>query len=163
MRVLLISPPAQSVVKQVVGATAPPLGLAYLASVARDLGCDVRIIDSLAEDLTLEEIKARLKKFYPDLVGVTATTSMIYDAYDVASIAKEVNPNALVVIGGPHVTFMASETLQECKHIDVVVRGEGELTFKELLMKLMRDDRDFRDILGITLSLIHISEPTRPY
>ena len=65
----MISPPAQSVVKQVVGATAPPLGLAYLASVARDLGCDVRIIDSLAEDLTLEEIKARLKKFYPDLVG----------------------------------------------------------------------------------------------
>ena len=146
----MISPPAQSIVKQVVGATAPPLGLAYLASVARDLGCDVRIIDSLAENLTLEEIKARLKRFYPDLVGVTATTSMIYDAYDVASIAKEVNPNALVVIGGPHATFMAPEVLQECRHIDVVVRGEGELTFKELLMKLMKDDRDFRDILGIT-------------
>jgi len=146
----LISPPAQSIVKQVVGATAPPLGLAYLASVARDLGCDVRIIDSLAEDLTLEEIKARLKKFYPDLVGVTATTSMIYDAYDVASIAKEVNPNALVVIGGPHATFMAPEVLQECRYIDVVVRGEGELTFKELLMKLMKNDRDLRDILGIT-------------
>ena len=146
----MISPPAQSIVKQVVGATAPPLGLAYLASVARDLGCDVRIIDSLAEDLTLEEIKARLKRFYPDLVGVTATTSMIYDAYDVASIAKEVNPNALVVIGGPHATFMAPEVLQECRYIDVVVRGEGELTFKELLMKLMKNDRDFRDILGIT-------------
>ena len=150
LKVLLISPPAQSIVKQVIGTAAPPLGLAYLASIARDLGCDVRIIDSLAEDLTLREVKARIMKFYPDLVGVTATTSMIYDAYDVATVAKEVNPNATVVIGGPHATFMASEILQECRHIDVVVRGEGELTFRELLMRLMRDDRDFRDVLGIT-------------
>jgi len=150
LKVLLISPPAQSIVKQVVGATAPPLGLAYLASIARDIGCDVRIMDSLAEDLTLREIRAKIKKFYPDLVGVTATTSMIYDAYDVAAVAKEVNPNALVMIGGPHATFMASEVLQECKHIDVVVRGEGELTFRELLMKLMKGNRDFGEILGIT-------------
>ena len=77
LKVLLISPPAQSIVKQVIGTAAPPLGLAYLASIARDLGCDVRIIDSLAEDLTLREVKARIMKFYPDLVGVTATTSMI--------------------------------------------------------------------------------------
>ncbi|HDJ66782.1 MAG TPA: radical SAM protein [Nitrososphaeria archaeon] len=150
MRVLLISPPAQSVVKQVIGTAAPPLGLAYLASITRELGCDVKIIDSLAEDLTLRDIKAKITKFYPDVVGVTATTSMIYDAYDVAAVAKEVNPNAMVVIGGPHATFMASEILQECKHIDVVVRGEGELTFRELLMKLMKNDWDFRDVLGIT-------------
>ncbi|RLG08412.1 MAG: B12-binding domain-containing radical SAM protein [Thaumarchaeota archaeon] len=150
MRVLLISPPAQSVVKQVIGTAAPPLGLAYLASIARELGCDVKIIDSLAEDLTLRDIKAKITKFYPDVVGVTATTSMIYDAYDVAAVAKEVNPNAMVVIGGPHATFMASEILQECKNIDVVVRGEGELTFRELLMKLMKNDWDFRDVLGIT-------------
>jgi len=146
----LISPPAQSVVKQVIGTAAPPLGLAYLASITRELGCDVKIIDSLAEDLTLRDIKAKITKFYPDVVGVTATTSMIYDAYDVAAVAKEVNPNAMVVIGGPHATFMASEILQECKHIDVVVRGEGELTFRELLMKLMKNDWDFRDVLGIT-------------
>jgi len=150
LRVLLISPPAQSVVKQVIGTAAPPLGLAYLASITRELGCDVKIIDSLAEDLTLRDIKAKITKFYPDVVGVTATTSMIYDAYDVAAVAKEVNPNAMVVIGGPHATFMASEILQECKHIDVVVRGEGELTFRELLMKLMKNDWDFRDVLGIT-------------
>lgn len=146
----MISPPAQSVVKQVIGTAAPPLGLAYLASITRELGCDVKIIDSLAEDLTLRDIKAKITKFYPDVVGVTATTSMIYDAYDVAAVAKEVNPNAMVVIGGPHATFMASEILQECKHIDVVVRGEGELTFRELLMKLMKNDWDFRDVLGIT-------------
>ena len=150
LRVLLISPPAESAVKQVIGTAAPPLGLAYLASVARDLGCDVRIVDSQAEGLGLRDIRAEIKRFYPDVVGVTATTPMIYDAYDVAAVAKEVDPDAMVVIGGPHVTFTASETLQECKHIDAVVRGEGELTFGELLMKLMRNDRDLRGVLGVT-------------
>ena len=150
LKVLLISPPAHSIVKQVIGTAAPPLGLAYLASIARDLGCDVKIVDSLAEDLTFEDVKGKISKFYPDLVGVTATTSMIYEAYDVAALVKEVNPDAMVVIGGPHATFMASEILRECKHIDVVVRGEGELTFRELLMKLMKADRDLRGILGIT-------------
>ena len=133
MKVLLISPPTRSVVKEVVGTAGPPLGLAYLAAVARDAGWEPMIIDGLTEDLTPSELEDRIRKFQPDVVGLTATTPAIYDAYEAARIAKRVNPNALVLIGGPHATFTADEVLRECEQIDIVVMGEGEETFKEIL------------------------------
>ena len=149
MKALLISPPTNSIVKAIIGTTGPPLGLAYLASVAREEGWEVKIVDALAEDLDFEDVKKIIGKYYPDVLGLSATTSMIPDAYKVASIAKAINPDMLVMIGGPHVTFTAEQTLEECQSIDVVVRGEGEETFRELLQHL-REGRGFRDILGIT-------------
>ena len=145
MKIMLISPPTPSAVKEVLGATGPPLGLAYLASIARLEGHDVAIVDSLAEGICFEELKERIRHFYPDMVGITATTSMIPDAYETARIAKEVNPDAVVLIGGPHVTFLPEDTLNECKYIDIVVRGEGELVFRELLRK-----KDLKEVKGIT-------------
>ena len=149
MRVLLVSPPTTSVVKAVVGVAGPPLGLAYLASVAREEGCDVKIVDSLAEDLSFRDLEGIMRSYDPDLLGITATTSMIPDAYEVASIAKRLNPNVLVVMGGPHVTFAAEETLRECPSLDLIVRGEGEETFREILRKMRRGE-SFKDVLGIT-------------
>ncbi|PNV78267.1 MAG: B12-binding domain-containing radical SAM protein, partial [Thermoproteota archaeon] len=73
MKVMLISPPAPSAVKEVLGATGPPLGLAYLASIARSEGHDVIIVDSLAEGLDLRKLKGRIRSFYPDVIGITAT------------------------------------------------------------------------------------------
>jgi radical SAM superfamily enzyme YgiQ (UPF0313 family) len=145
MKVMLISPPTTSVVKKVLGTTGLPLGLAYLASIARDEGHDVVITDCLTEEIDLKELKNKIASFYPDMVGITATTSMIPDAFNVASLAKEINPNSTVAIGGPHATFLSEEILNECKDIDLVIRGEGELIFKQLLRK-----RKLKEVKGIT-------------
>ena len=148
MRILLVSPPTDSAIKRVVGTTGPPLSLAYLASMVRDEH-DVIIVDSIAEELTFDDVRKRIKKFDPDVVGITATTSMIPDAYKVAEIAKEINENVKVVIGGPHVTFLPDRTMEECKSIDFIVRGEGEITFKELI-RAIEEGRDFKDIKGLS-------------
>lgn len=145
MRVMLISPPTSSAIKEVLGTTGPPLGLAYLASIARLEGHDVAIVDSLAEGIDLEGLREKIRSFYPDIVGITATTSMIPDAYEAARVAKEVNHDTKVLIGGPHVTFLPEDTLNECRHIDIVVRGEGELVFRELLRR-----KELREVRGIT-------------
>ncbi|RKX44506.1 MAG: B12-binding domain-containing radical SAM protein, partial [Thermotogae bacterium] len=92
MNVLLISPPTISAVKSVVGTTGPPLGLAYLASMIREEH-DVRIVDSLAEDFSHEDIEKIIKEYDPDVIGITSTTSMIPDAYAVAKMAKRINEN----------------------------------------------------------------------
>jgi len=149
LRILLISPPAQSAVKTVVGATGPPLGLAYLASVAREVGWKPKIIDGLAEEPTQRQIAEIVKRSSPDVVGLTATTATVLDAYEVARIVKEISPETLVMIGGPHATFMAEEVLRECPHIDLVVRGEGEITLKEILERIEKG-REFYDVAGIT-------------
>jgi len=149
MKILLLSPPTDSVIKSVIGVTGPPLGLAYLASIARSQGDDVRIIDSIAMDYTFEDITGQIKKFDPDLVGLTSTTSMIPDAYKVAELAKEYNKEVKTVIGGPHVTFTQEETLMESPHIDFTVAGEGETSFSNLLLHL-KGKKEIKEVKGIS-------------
>lgn len=151
MRILLISPPTISAIKAIVGTTGPPLGLAYLASMVRD-DHDVKMVDSLAEDYTYEDVQRILKSYDPDVVGITATTSMIPDAYIVARMAKEYNENAKVIMGGPHVTFVPERTIKECPCVDFIVRGEGELTFKELIDAL-DENRLTSNIQGLSINI----------
>jgi radical SAM superfamily enzyme YgiQ (UPF0313 family) len=149
LKLLLISPPTRSVVKEVLGASGPPLGLAYLAAVAREQGWETKILDGLTENLTIRDVAEVVKSLQPDVVGLTATTPAIYDAYTVARIVKDHAPGALVLLGGPHATFMAHEVLKECPYIDVVVRGEGEETLKEIFERVERG-RDLEGVAGIT-------------
>ena len=122
----------------VFGTGGPPLSLAYLASALEEEGHEVRIVDSIALGYGLNDLARELKAFDPDIVGLTATTPSIYKAYEVARLAKELLPNCTVVLGGPHASFMSVEVLEECPHVDVVVRGEGELTFCDLVNRLAR-------------------------
>ena len=149
MKILLLSPPTDSVIKSVIGVTGPPLGLAYLASIARDQGEEVRIIDSIAMDYTFSNVKDQIQKFDPDLIGLTSTTSMIPDAYRVAEIAKNYNEEVKIAIGGPHVTFTQETTLRESPNVDFTIAGEGETVFSNLLLYMKLKD-DIREIKGLS-------------
>ena len=152
MRVALVVPPTRSSIAEVLGVNGIPLGLAYLASLAREEGHYVSIFDFAAMNLDIESSKQKLREFDPDIVGITSTTPAIYDAYEIARVTKEINESSIVMIGGPHVTFLPSYTLRNCPHIDAVVRGEGEETFRETLRALEREFRvdSLRGIRGIT-------------
>jgi len=153
MKVMLIVPPSKFVLKDKLGITSIPLGLAYLASFIERDGHKVRIVDSNILGYKIEDIKGEIKKFNPHLVGVTATTSCIYDAYEVAEVVKSISPKIKVIAGGPHVTFTAPQTLEECPFIDIVVRGEGEETLRELVnnLEVCPENTSFlKKIKGIT-------------
>jgi len=163
MNICLVSPPYNSAVTSTFGSSSPPLGLAYLASVLRKEH-KVKIIDSATLNYTLEDLRRELKSFNPDIVGITSVTPSIYKAYAVAKVAKEVREDCTVVIGGPHVTFLPKETLKECRYIDIVVKGEGEETIKELT-KAIEKNGSLEEVRGITFrknGLIRDNEP-RPF
>ena len=149
MKVLLILPPSSSVIREVLETTSPPMNLAYLASSLELDGHEVKIVDSLAMGYGFEDVLREAKAFNPDLVGLTATTPTVYDAYKMADMIKQELPDAKTVIGGPHVSFMARESLEECPSLDVVVRGEGEETIRELAEKLEKG-RGLKGVRGIT-------------
>ncbi|PYB69059.1 B12-binding domain-containing radical SAM protein [Thermoplasma sp. Kam2015] len=148
MKILLLSPPTDSVIKSVIGTTGPPLGLAYLASVARDQGEEVKIIDSIAMEYSHGDVKNQIKTYDPDFIGITSTTSMIPDVYNIARFAKMHNNEVKIAVGGPHVTFTPDITLEESPDIDYVVIGEGELIFSNLLQHL-EGKKDIKKIKGI--------------
>lgn len=112
-----------------------------------------------------DAICAEILKFNPDVLGVTSNFSDYFD--DVVDLTKIVAgrfPDLTLVLGGAHVTVDADDTLRKNPHVDFIVRREGEITFKELLAKLIEKDNDFSDILGLTYWMDGVvkSNPDRP-
>ena len=133
MRIALIHPNYHSGGAEIAG-NWPPAWVAYLAGHLKDAGFnDIHFIDAMTNHLSDDELRVRLRELQPDVVGVTAITPSIYTAENVLKIASEEVPNAVRVLGGIHATFMYKQVLSEAPWIDVIVRGEGEEIFRELI------------------------------
>ena len=81
---------------------------------------------------SLSSIEHEVAKDEPRIIGVTSTTPTIQDALMVVEAVKRTCPNAVTLMGGPHATFVPSETLRKCSQLDIVCVGEGERTIHEL-------------------------------
>lgn len=115
------------------GIGAPPQGLCYLASMAREAGYSVSIIDALALGLDEEELARCIIENEPDIIGFTAPSMLINSAARTASLVRTRRPEAVILIGGPHLTAVPEETMKRFKVFDIGVIGEGERTLGEIL------------------------------
>ncbi len=127
----------------------PPIGLAYMAAVLEQNNYEVKIYDCPVSEINHEKLKAELESFQPSIVGIGSMTPTIESALKSARVAKEVNQDIKVLMGGPHATFADTEVLTQESAVDVVVRGEGEETILELAKQTPEMQR-IGDIKGIT-------------
>lgn len=81
------------------------------------------------------EVRESIRAFNPSVVGISAKSQNFRSAIIVARIAKEINPNITVIIGGPHPTMVGEQALYD-PEVDVAVIGEGELTLVDILHAL---------------------------
>jgi len=128
LRVLLIDPKVNLPIDV---RNSPSLGLAYLAAVSEQRGDEVRVLDMQVEDSPLPQV---VSESPPDVVGITATTVQIESAWRVARELRQLT-DTTIVLGGPHPTVLPAESVER-PEVDVVVRGEGELTWAELCGRL---------------------------
>lgn len=148
IKLLLITPPYHAGVVEAAGSW-PHIGFVYIAGHVRAAGYDVEIYDAMTKGHTLEQIKERIKASAPDFIGSTAYTSSINDAMAVLRAAKEVNPEIVTLIGGIHANFCYEVLLREYPDVlDIVVRGEGEITTPELIQAL-NEGTALDKVLGI--------------
>ena len=146
MKIALIFPPNIYQTKQ----SMPPLGIAWLAAVLRENGFkDVVLIDSMANHYSNADILELLKKEGPDIVGISFGTQIRFSAFDLIRLIKESFPDAPVAVGGPHPTLTAQDTLENIPEIDFAVRGEGEISFLNLV-KSIEAGKDYSGIRGIS-------------
>jgi len=133
MKVALVVPTKKLRPKE---ATCVPFGIAYIASYLKKEipSCEVTIIDAtLGHNVT-----RRLFNFQPDIVGVTASTSQILDAYNLGDMLLRNRPDILTIIGGVHVSALPYEAI---RHFDCVVVGDGELVFVKIVKALINGKR----------------------
>jgi len=112
------------------GTLYPPLGIAYLASIAIKNKCDVEVIDSEAEGYNYVDIKGFIKAYKPDIVGMQTYCTNIQQCLKVAQIIKIINPDIKVLLGGAQVTLFYDK---DYDNVDFIIRGEGEKVFEELI------------------------------
>ncbi len=106
-------------------------GLGYLAGSLIHAGYrDTDIFDGAVEDETLD---ARLTREHFDIVGISAPTPLIYEAWTAAETAKR--HGAVTILGGPHLTLMPEESVRH-QEVDFVARGEAEETIVEFVQAI---------------------------
>ena len=163
--ILLVQPPMPEHLRQYAREVivCPPLGIGYLASTLLENGFEVEVTDLSIENPDRKGIELELQRRGPKILGITTTTSTYKSALNVAAIAKELDPNVVTILGGPHVTFTEEETLRN-RQVDVVARHEGELTMLELCQRILRGDKELRQVAGISYRKdnVIVKNPDRP-
>lgn len=142
MRVLLLQPNYDSHVVH------PPLGLGYLAAFLEEKGYSVTIYDGTLKNATLDDYLLAVKKFEPDLVGISVLTRGHNKTKEMIKALKRKFPKIPIVIGGTQVTAAPKEVISDLK-ADFGVIGEGEITLLELVKELEKGKKNFAKIDGL--------------
>lgn len=141
-----------------------PTSLGTLAGFLEDVGINgIEIIDEQVDfigDKDLPNLIANLKE--PKIVGLSVLTINSKRAFDLADKIKKIDPDVTIVFGNIHPTVLPEEALNK-RCVDIVVRGEGEITFTELIRSITNSS-DYKDLWGISYKnngmIIH--NPDRP-
>jgi anaerobic magnesium-protoporphyrin IX monomethyl ester cyclase len=106
------------------------LGVMWLSRAIKDAGHDAKCLFLPDKDWV-----QKLKDHAPDVVCYSVTTGMHLYFLDINQKVKQVLPDVISIMGGPHPTF-TPEVLEKYDHLDAICRGEGEQAMPELLDKL---------------------------
>jgi len=136
MKVILLNAPPM-IELGITGQIYPPLGILYLAAYVRESlkDLEIKILDGYKEKR--RALIKNIIEFNPDVLGISFTTQAATGAYKIINEIKERKKGIKVIIGGPHPTIMPEECLLKSK-TDLVVIGEGEITFLEILRGMER-------------------------
>lgn len=126
-----------------------PSGLAYLASVVRETGVKVKILDQYAEGLSLDQISELIENFSPDLIGYGATTPNYYAAINLLREMRRRHPEIKTVMGGHHPSIFPDEVLKN-KEVDFVIRDEGEYALLSLCQNIESGSGNYPNIQGLS-------------
>ncbi|MBU2473097.1 B12-binding domain-containing radical SAM protein [Patescibacteria group bacterium] len=139
MNIALLTPP-YDLMKQgygskrkVRGGLFPPLGLAYLASPLIKDGHKVKIIDASSYEYNNQEIGRMLSRFKPDIIGISSVTGAADASYSLANFLKFHFERVPIIYGGPHASCFGGIVFDNIKDLDLLVYGEGEITFKAIV------------------------------
>ena len=126
----------------------PFLGIGYIGSWLEKYGYEVKITDPHTFEWNIDKSVKEILKHNPQAIGITATTNNRLKAIELIKKLKKQNPDLFIFVGGPHFALTGKNTLENVLEIDVVVKGEGEITSQELLGEYQKD-KDFKKVQGI--------------
>ncbi|MCP5053040.1 MAG: hypothetical protein GY940_38085, partial [bacterium] len=126
-------------------AVEPPLGLMYLLSyLEQQLGNRIngKIAKSHIDFDTYGDLNTMLTEFKPDVIGIRALTLFKHFFHDTVSMIRKWGIDVPIIAGGPYATSEYQAILRDVD-VELVVLGEGEITFYEVITAIMENNREF--------------------
>ncbi|MBI5534267.1 MAG: cobalamin B12-binding domain-containing protein [Deltaproteobacteria bacterium] len=111
-----------------------PYGLLSLAAQAIRWGHQVKVLN--LSSFPWDEVERTIARLDADLFGMSSFTANRRGVGLVAKCIRAHHPSARIVVGGPHATALARETLSHHPEIDAVAIGEGEETLREVVERI---------------------------
>jgi anaerobic magnesium-protoporphyrin IX monomethyl ester cyclase len=125
----------------------PPLGLLYLASNVDRTKHEVKVIDAIAENFTIEGCVEHIREYEPDVLAMTTLSYAVYPVKKIAEGAKRVCPDLYTVLGGPHINVYPMETLG-WSGVDFCITQFAESSLPYLLDAIEKDS-GYEDVAGL--------------
>jgi radical SAM superfamily enzyme YgiQ (UPF0313 family) len=127
----------------------PPLGIMYLAGYLRSMrDAEFCLVNQRETNTPNDQLVKQIVDFGADIVGLSVMTPNAYLVPDITRRIKRARPDALVLLGGPHISAFRGESLHG-NEADVAIPGEGELAFEKVISAHI-DDQGLDDVPGVS-------------
>jgi len=103
----------------------------------------------LVQDRVRETVERLVAEHNPDIVGLSVMTFQRKTALQIVALVRSLRPDVRVIVGGYDPSLAPAAYMENGNGVDYIVRGEGEITFRELLRALERSE-GFDKILGLS-------------
>ncbi len=117
----------------------PPLGLLYILTYLNEqLGDKIngKILKSRIDFDNHEELRIIMEEFKPDVLGIRTLTFYKDFFHETIAAIRQWGFDIPIITGGPYAT-VDYETILQDRNIDILVLGEGELTFCEIIERII--------------------------
>jgi len=150
MKVLLVTvtsvlPEEKFIKVSVDGEGGYPIGVPYIQSYLKSKNHEVEYIDLILfpyhENARI--LLDKINSFQPDVIGFSVLTGNHINTFNLMEIVHNKYPKIRIVVGGIHATILYEQIITKFQYAIVVI-GEGEITFSELL-----EERPLSSIDGI--------------
>lgn len=130
-RVVLVNPRA-TYVNEIAQKCFPPMHLLYLAAALGERGFPCEVLDANAFRMTDDAIAGAIRDARPLLVGLSVYSDILRQVRDITRQVRQAAPAARIVLGGPHASAVARQTLEQFPAADFVLVGEAEHSLAQL-------------------------------
>jgi radical SAM superfamily enzyme YgiQ (UPF0313 family) len=144
MRLLLIYPEIECSITNT-STYSVPLGLGSIATHCKqrfDDSLEIRILDS--SFMNHEEQLEEVRRFKPDITGISPTIASMHNGYENGKLAKELG--SLVFFGGVNATNLWKQMLDNQDFIDGIILYEGEVPIEQIISQHMAGKKKWKDI-----------------
>ncbi len=124
----------------------PPIDLMYAAASFEKGGFECKLVDYPGEEWGWKRLEADIRRFDPSHIVLSITTPSLEKDLKATKLAKRINREIVTIAKGAHFNTLDIDTMEKCRTLDIVLRGE----YEETCLEIAKGEKPLAEIPGLT-------------